>query len=227
MALQNSFFLRWASRTAIFLVLFVALDLAIFFLLPVKLLYQIQFEPLRLPVDVAAILFHDFNEPKTGISNETKRRIHYGLSLLQNNKAKALIVAGGSRPDPEINGAALMADYLRKKGIPDDTIIVEDSSRDTLSNLENIQEIMRQRDFRSAGLVSSPYHLLRLKALNIGAHENFQYDPYDIFLCFPPLTRKEIWFSAHYNLTAFAAATVLSEERYRNIVSWIRENTEY
>ena len=108
--------ISWPTRALALLIIF---DLAVFFLLPVQLLYVGQPGPVRYPVDAAAILFHDFNTTRTGISNETKRRLHYGISLLQSKKAGTLLVAGGNRPDPGINGAGLMAEYVRSLGIPD------------------------------------------------------------------------------------------------------------
>jgi len=218
---------RWISWATSALALLVIIDLTVFFLLPVQLLDVSQPGPVRYRVDAAAILFHDFNARRTGISNETRRRLHYGISLLQSKKAGTLLVAGGNRPDQGINGAGLMAEYVRSLGIPDVAVIVENSSHDSLSNLERISQIMRQHDLQSVALVSSPYHLLRLQALSIGAHAQMQYAPYDIVHCFPPLTRKDLWLSAHYNMAAYVAAAVLPKESYRWIVEWVRRHTEF
>lgn len=216
---------RWSALTAAFLALLLA-DIALFALLPVPYLYPSFPSQARQPAAAAAVLFNGFTPERTGINDETRRRLHHGLSLLRGNRVRLLLVAGGNRPDKGVNGARLMATYLRNQGVAEEQIIVEDQSRDSLSNLARITQIMREKGLASMGLVSSPHHLLRIQALNSPAAESFRFLPYDAANSDPPLTRAEIWCSAHSNLAAWLAAVLLPAPVYDRIVRWVRSHTD-
>jgi uncharacterized SAM-binding protein YcdF (DUF218 family) len=201
-------------------------DIALFALLPVPFLYPGLPAHDPQPVAMAAVLFNGFTPEGTTINAETRRRLHYGLSLLRGNQARLVLVAGGNRPDKGINGARLMARYLRDQGVAEGQIIVEDQSRDSLSNLARIREIAGEQGLESVGLVSSPHHLLRIRALNSPAAAGFRFLPYDAANSDPPLTRLEIWCSAHLNLVAWLAAALLPAPVYNRIVLWVRTHTD-
>ena len=217
----------WMGRAVAILTCFIIVDILVFLLLPARLLNVIQYDDAPASVDLMAVLFHDFNSTGTGVNNEAKRRIHHGVSLMKNGNIKYLVVAGGDRPDKEFSGAQLMADYIKNTGIMEtEKIIVEDRSRDSMTNLENIGRVMGDLHLTSAGLVSSPFHLLRIKAVNMATSGKFYYFPYDAVSCSPPLSRGEIWRSAHYNLTAYVASFILPGNWYNALVQWVREHTD-
>jgi len=176
-------------------------------------------------VAAAAVLFNGFTPERTGINDETRRRLQFGLSLLRSNQARLLLVVGGNRPDKGVNGARLMAKYLHEQGVAEEQIIVEDQSRDSYSNLARIRNITGEKGLESVGLVSSPHHLLRIKGLNNPAAAGFRFLPYDAADCDPPLGRGEIWWSAHNNLAAWLAAILLPTPVYDRIVLWVRSYT--
>lgn len=178
-------------------------------------------------VDMVAVLFNDFHPSGNRLNNETKRRIHYGLSLVKRDKVKYLLVSGGSRPDKEYSGAELMVEYIQRiGGIEDERIIVENKSRDSVTNLENISRKRDELSLTSVGLVSSPLHLLRIQSTSKDIRDNFYYFPYDAVSCTPSLSRKEIWYSVHYNLAAYIVSLILPASWYDFLVQWIREHTE-
>lgn len=218
--------IRWPALLVSVLAVLLLANIALFALLPVPFLYPVFPTHARQPVAAAAILFNGFTPDYTGINNETRRRLHHGLSLLRGNRVRLLLVAGGNRPDKGVNGARLMAQYLRGQGIAEEQIIVEDQSRDSLSNLARITQIMREEGLASMGLVSSPHHLLRIQALNSPAAESFRFLPYDAANSDPPLTRSEIWCSAHNNLAAWLAAVLLPAPVYDRIILWVRTHTD-
>ncbi|HBI14948.1 MAG TPA: hypothetical protein DDY20_05455 [Desulfobulbaceae bacterium] len=216
---------RWPAQTVAIIAGLLLADIALFALLPVSLLYP------GLPahdggtVTVVAVLFNGFTPTRTGINNETKRRLHYGLSLLRNKRARLLLVAGGNRPDQGTNGARLMARYLLSRGVAEEQILVDDQSRDSLSNLARIKEIIGEKGMDSVGLVSSPHHLLRIRALNSPVAAAFRFFPYNSSACDPPLGKGEIWVSAHVNIGAWLAAVLLPATVYERIVLWVRTHT--
>lgn len=217
---------RWPALTAVLLAGLFLADITLFALLPLPFLYPGLPAHDRKPVAAAAVLFNGFTPDGTAINDETRRRLHYGLSLLRGNQARLVLVAGGNRPDKGINGARLMARYLRGQGVAEGQIIVEDQSRDSLSNLARIREIAGEQGLDSVGLVSSPHHLLRIRALNSPAAEGFRFLPYDAANSDPPFTRLETWCSAHLNLVAWLAAVLLPAPVYDRIVLWVRTHTD-
>ena len=216
---------RWPALTATLLAGLLLADIALFAFLPVRLLSPSLPAEHGKPVAVAAVLFNGFSPERTGINEETRRRLQHGLSLLRSNQARLLLVAGGSRPDKGVNGARLMARYLHDQGVAEEQIIVEDQSRDSFSNLARIRNITGEKGLESVGLVSSPHHLLRIRALNSPAAAGFRFLPYDAAGCDPPLGREEIWLSAHSNLAAWLAAVLLPTPVYDRIVLWVRTYT--
>jgi uncharacterized SAM-binding protein YcdF (DUF218 family) len=217
---------RWFRLIAAFLACLFLADIALFAFLPLRLLCPSPPAAHEKPVAVAAVLFNGFAVSPTGINAETGRRLQHGLALLRSNRAGLLLVAGGNRPDKGINGARLMAEYLRGKGVAAEQILVEDQSRDTLGNLARIREIAEAKGLESVGLVSSPHHLLRIMALNSPAAAGFRFFPYPAADCDPPPRRGEIWRSAHSNLAAWLAAVLLPASLYDRIVLWVRTHTD-
>ena len=63
--------------------------------------------------------------------------------------------------------------------------------------------------------------------MHIPFNASLLYYPYNPADCSPPLSRSEIWHSAHYNGVAFALQLFLPEPLYRKLVIWIREHTEW
>lgn len=211
----------------LFLVGAAAVDLAFFSILPLRYLYPVTFSDDGEEVQAAAILFNDFNPTFTGINNETRRRLHHGMSLMDRNRVRQLIVVGGNREASGRKGAQFMADYLLEHGVPAEKIRVEASSKDSMSNLEQLGKMARAHNIDTLGLVSSPYHLLRLQTMRIPISADLRLHAYNPADCIPPLTRREVWFSAHYNALAYAAQLILPTSSYRRIVMWIREHTEW
>lgn len=75
--------------------------------------------------------------------------------------AERIIVCGGQMPGETRPHAEAMRDYLLEKGVPDEHILVENASLNTVQNLQNAAVIMEHRGFRSAALITSDYHLTR------------------------------------------------------------------
>ena len=214
------------SRTLKILFVVVLLYVLFLFFVPVKVLNFIH-DDVYAQVELAVVLFHDFDSSGKGLNNETKRRIHHALSLVRSDNIQYLLVSGGNRPDKGFAGADLMAQYIRNSGDTGaERIIVENKSRDSVTNLENISRIMDGLHLTSAGLVSSPLHLLRIKSTDKGLHGKFYFFPYDAVSCLPPLSRKDFWYSMHYNLAVYVVSLILPERWYNTLVQWVREHTD-
>jgi len=86
-------------------------------------------------------------------------RLNHAVSLYQNGLAPNIIVT-------ELSPAAEVArDHLLRRGIPRSAIAMENRSRDTWENLSFSQEVMRERGWESAIVVTCPFHLYRSRAM--------------------------------------------------------------
>ena len=217
----------YGRLSIILLFCFAGADLVLFYILPLDILYPFTFNAPSEQLKMAAILFNDFNETFTGVSKETKRRLNHGLTMLEKNRVEQLIVVGGNREESQRKGAQLMADYLLESGVSKEKILLEKTSSDSISNLEKLSMIMVKQGVDSVTLISSPYHLWRIRSMNMPSKTKFSYFPYSPTDCIPPLSRWEIWLSAHYNLTAYFLHALLPQSAYRNFVRWVRKNTDW
>lgn len=88
-------------------------------------------------------------------------RLDEGLRLYGQGYASYFVVSGGQGPGEAITEAEAMKRYLVQKGVPADSVILEDRSTSTVENLAFSMECMRERGLDSALVVSNRYHLLR------------------------------------------------------------------
>ena len=96
-------------------------------------------------------------------SNELKRRVDKAVELYQKGLAPYIIFTGA-----DTGGgceAVVMKELAIKAGVPAEKIITEEKATDTITNTKYSVEIMRQKGFKKAILVSNPYHLKRAKYL--------------------------------------------------------------
>ena len=76
MTVKQKLFASRISLTIIVLVFTMAMDIVVFYTIPLRHLYpSTLLNNNTESLQIAAILFHDFNPTFTGINNETKRRI--------------------------------------------------------------------------------------------------------------------------------------------------------
>lgn len=102
-------------------------------------------------------------------------RIEEGYRLYKEGYANFIIVSGGKGPGENISEAEAMKRYLLNKGVKEEFIIKEDKSKTTMENLINSKQIMGNREFSKAIIVSNKYHLKRasLMAKKVGIDSSF------------------------------------------------------
>ncbi|MBR2718171.1 MAG: YdcF family protein [Clostridia bacterium] len=81
-------------------------------------------------------------------------------------KENCLIVVcgaqGANEPEPE---AHAMRDYLVAKGVPEESILMDDASYNTRQNIRHAAELLKGRQAQRVLIVTSDYHLPRAMAL--------------------------------------------------------------
>ncbi|MDP4145989.1 MAG: YdcF family protein [Bacillota bacterium] len=102
-----------------------------------------------------------------------QRRLGKGIELYNKGYAPYIIVSGGKGSGEDITEAEAMKRFLISKGIPEDKIMLEDKSENTMSNIENSKMVMDKHNFKSAIIVSNYFHLKRasLMAKKVGIKE--------------------------------------------------------
>ncbi len=94
---------------------------------------------------------------------DTVSRTNKAIALWKAGYAKAIIFSGASANKSVEPNAVVMERRARAAGIPADATYVEKGSRDTRENARNSVRILKDIDARDVILVSSPYHLRRVR----------------------------------------------------------------
>lgn len=99
--------------------------------------------------------------PDGRMSLVLRERVDAALDAWREGLAPNIIVCGARGSDEPRPEALAMAEYLIAEGIPEDRVIVDTASYDTRQNIANAAKIMRSKDWQSAIIVTSDYHLER------------------------------------------------------------------
>jgi len=91
-------------------------------------------------------------------------RIQHGIELYRAGDAPNLILSGGVGKNPPSEAEAMRRIAL-DAGVPESALVLEDQSSSTEENLANANAIMHARGWRTALVVSAPYHLLRAEII--------------------------------------------------------------
>lgn len=97
---------------------------------------------------------------ENGPSVVLQYRLDTACAYLEDNPDTVCIVSGGqgwNEPYPEAEG---MRDYLLKKGVPAERILMEPESRNTLENIQNSMQMIDPEADR-VGIVTNNFHLFR------------------------------------------------------------------
>ena len=153
-------FLWWASS----IVLFVGLVFALAALTewPTNLLMAplVLDEPLR-PSDTIIVLGAGSRVQSPHLPPQASARVQEGVTLLDDGWAPRLIVAGGYSMHTHLTEAPLMAEAAIADGALSTAVIQEPESRDTWENATNSLAIMKTNGWKTAIVVTSPYHTWR------------------------------------------------------------------
>ena len=97
-------------------------------------------------------------------TEENARKIvgETAIELFHQGVAPRLIVTGGKREGDRTTEAASAREYAVRHDIPEDAILLEDTSRTTLQSIRGVKTLMRDEGLESAVFVSDPSHMLRV-----------------------------------------------------------------
>ena len=96
--------------------------------------------------------------------NDQADRLLHALALYKAGKAPVIVVSGGSR-SWEAPESVLMSEILQAMGVPEDAIIEERVSRNTLENARYTRDVLAKHNLSRVLLVTSAFHMRRAETM--------------------------------------------------------------
>ena len=90
-------------------------------------------------------------------------RLDHAVDLYEQGIAPLVVVTGGKQPGDRFTEAAVGADYLIARGVPDDAILRETTSHNSWESLQASARFLFPRGVKKVVLVSDPFHSLRIR----------------------------------------------------------------
>lgn len=103
---------------------------------------------------------------------DTGARARKAVELYEGGWAEKIVFAGAAADPNSPSNAAQMREIALAGGVPDEAILLDESSRNTSENARNVAKILAQNGWTNVILVSENYHLRRAKILFAAAGEN-------------------------------------------------------
>lgn len=105
-------------------------------------------------------------------SARLRARLHRVLALYREGYFRFIVVSGAVGKEGH-DEAAVMHDYLVKRGVPPDDVAVDGKGRTTYLSARNVKDLLRERGFKSVLVVTQYFHVPRTKL----ALRRFQVSP--------------------------------------------------
>ena len=96
-----------------------------------------------------------------GVSPVFRERLNQSITLYKEGYADKILVTGGLGEGSYLSDAYVAGMYLLDQGIPQEDILLEEESEQTITNLVNAKKLMDENGFSSAIIVSDPLHMMR------------------------------------------------------------------
>ena len=143
----------WRSRLKLFVLAVAVVAGTAWWLLPQLGLYLAAVDETPQPADVLVVPSGDRGE-----------RMEYAVDLYRDGLADLFIVSGGPLY-ADLSEADLLRRHAVILGVPDSKIIMEPKAVNTYQNARNTRELMEFYNLKSALVVTSPYHMRRVRVV--------------------------------------------------------------
>ena len=94
-----------------------------------------------------------------------KARLDHALAIFNKNYSKYLILTGGIAEGDTISESKVGKNYLIKKGVNPERILIEEKGKTTKESLGNVSEITTKYNLNKIIFVSHGYHLYRVRKI--------------------------------------------------------------
>ncbi|MBC8165176.1 MAG: YdcF family protein [Bryobacteraceae bacterium] len=116
-----------------------------------------------LPADIIVIM--GAAEYRGKPSPVLRARIDHAFELYRRHLAPRILTTGGAGGDPVYTEGGVARDYLVRKGVPSEAILVESEGESTWQSTAAAAEMMRRMGLTSCIVVSDGYHIFRVKKM--------------------------------------------------------------
>ena len=128
---------------------------------------------------VVGFALHDGADPEDGVKVDAivvlgaaqydgrpspvlRARIDHALNLWNDSISTFLIFTGGKGTGDTTSEAAVSGQYARRRGVPDEVILLESEGRTTSASMRAVASMLQSRQMTDVVLVSDPFHMFRL-----------------------------------------------------------------
>ena len=94
-----------------------------------------------------------------------KARLDHALNLYHRRLALRILTTGGAGGDPVFTEGEVARDYLMRRGVPSESISVDEQAETTAQSALTVAEMMRRMNLRSCIIVTDGYHIFRVKRM--------------------------------------------------------------
>jgi uncharacterized SAM-binding protein YcdF (DUF218 family) len=98
-------------------------------------------------------------------SQVLEARLRHAKNLYDTGVAPYIVTTGGNRPGDTYTEASAGDRWLIEHGVPEDRVIAVGEGNDTLGSLEAAANRIHERGWRTAVIVSDPWHSLRARTM--------------------------------------------------------------
>lgn len=125
--------------------------------------WQVAREDVRDQADVIVVLgAAQYNGRPSEIF---QARLAKAKTLYDQGVAKTIVTSGGKKADDNFTEAQAGALWLRKRGVPESATLPVGEGSDTLRSLKAVAEQVEKRGWKTAVLVSDPWHSFRARIM--------------------------------------------------------------
>src|SRR5271154_3042708 len=94
-----------------------------------------------------------------------RARLDHAFDLFRRGIAPVVIATGGAASDPSFSEGGVGTNYLKRRGIPERSLIAETQGSDTAQSAVRVAIIMSANGLHSCVAVSDAYHVFRIRKL--------------------------------------------------------------
>lgn len=98
-------------------------------------------------------------------SQVLEARLRKARNLYEAGVAEHIVTTGGRQPGDEYTEAEAGALWLIEQGVPEDAVIAVGEGNDTLGSVRAAADVVTGRGWRTAVIVSDPWHSLRARTM--------------------------------------------------------------
>jgi uncharacterized SAM-binding protein YcdF (DUF218 family) len=95
-----------------------------------------------------------------------RARLDHAVDLWNRHLARIVVLTGGKGSGDTTTEAAVGRSYVKRRGIPEEAILLESRGRTTRESLLTVSQMLKDRGMKTAIVVSDPFHMLRLWILS-------------------------------------------------------------